>query len=179
MRKEKFDLQRQADRATPKDGRHSTMGYLLILFAAAFVLLLLAFFMQHRDNQLTLSELSSSITAFDSIDQLLENNESLSAQVDTLENQVSDLEGQLAAQEHQQAEALALLGETQASQLEAMDWFWRIQREVSRGYYNTARTLIEDFQATALEDDLPQVSPADPDGPSPAAQYQEILDLLY
>ena len=44
---EKENLQRQADRAK-SHGRRSALTYLAILFAAAFILLLLAFFMQQR-----------------------------------------------------------------------------------------------------------------------------------
>ena len=67
----------------------------------------------------------------------------------------------------------------QAHAAEAMDWFWRIQRELSRGRYGSARSLVEAFQATGLEDCLPTDHPADPEGPSPAEQYQEILAVLY
>lgn len=75
--------------------------------------------------------------------------------------------------------ALQSAAEDQAHAAEAMDWFWRIQRELSRGRYGSARSLVEAFQATGLEDCLPTDHPADPEGPSPAEQYQEILAVLY
>ena len=60
-----------------------------------------------------------------------------------------------------------------------MDWFWRIQRQFSRGYTNAARELAEAFEASGLVDDLPDTATAEPDGPSPAQQYQELYDLLF
>jgi len=95
-----------------------------------------------------------------------------------LEEQVAHLEGQVSALQNETA-ALQSTAEDQAHAAEAMDWFWRIQRELSRGRYGSARSLAEAFQATGLEDCLPTDHPADPEGPSPAEQYQEILAVLY
>lgn len=48
MSAETQSLQRQADRTRP--GMSSVLGYVVVLFAVAFVLLLLAFFMQERSG---------------------------------------------------------------------------------------------------------------------------------
>ena len=139
-------LQHAAEHERPHK-RLSVMNYLTILFAAAFLLLLLSYLMQQRTNSETIEGLKQSVSAMQSIDSLQKEKEGLESQV--------------------------------AHAAEAMDWFWRIQRELSRGRYGSARSLVEAFQATGLEDCLPTDHPADPEGPSPAEQYQEILAVLY
>ena len=158
-------LQHAAEHERPHK-RLSVMNYLTILFAAAFLLLLLSYLMQQRTNSETIEGLKQSVSAMQSIDSLQKEKEGLESQVALLEEQVAHLEGQVSA-------------EDQAHAAEAMDWFWRIQRELSRGRYGSARSLVEAFQATGLEDCLPTDHPADPEGPSPAEQYQEILAVLY
>ena len=153
-------------------------SYLTILFAAAFLLLLLSYLMQQRTNSETIEGLKQSVSAMQSIDSLQKEKEGLESQVALLEEQVAHLEGQVSALQNETA-ALQSAAEEQAHAAEAMDWFWRIQRELSRGRYGSARSLVEAFQATGLEDCLPTDHPADPEGPSPAEQYQEILAVLY
>ena len=153
-------LQHAAEHERPHK-RLSVMNYLTILFAAAFLLLLLSYLMQQRTNSETIEGLKQSVSA-----------------MALLEEQVAHLEGQVSALQNETA-ALQSAAEEQAHAAEAMDWFWRIQRELSRGRYGSARSLVEAFQATGLEDCLPTDHPADPEGPSPAEQYQEILAVLY
>ena len=163
-------LQHAAEHERPHK-RLSVMNYLTILFAAAFLLLLLSYLMQQRTNSETIEGLKQSVSAMQSIDSLQKEKEGLESQVALLEEQVSALQNETAA--------LQSTAEDQAHAAEAMDWFWRIQRELSRGRYGSARSLVEAFQATGLEDCLPTDHPADPEGPSPAEQYQEILAVLY
>ena len=185
-------LQHAAEHERPHK-RLSVMNYLTILFAAAFLLLLLSYLMQQRTNSETIEGLKQSVSAMQSIDSLQKEKEGLESQVALLEEQVAHLEGQVSALQNETA-ALQSTAEDQAHAAEAMDWFWRIQRELSRGRYGSARSLVEAFQATGLwgrappdhpgcftglEDCLPTDHPADPEGPSPAEQYQEILAVLY
>lgn len=157
-----------------RHSRRSVFQYLAILFAAAFLLLLLTYVMQQRVER-----------AQDQIDDLQESSnsalqtlENIIAQRDQLkeENEALDEELQQAWQDIQQAQAQA---EEQERALQAMDWFWRIQRQFSRGYTNAARELAEAFEASGLVEDLPDTAYAEPDGPSPAQQYQELHDLLF
>lgn len=174
---ERHHLQHEAEHEQPHK-RMTVMGYLAVLFAAAFFLLLLSYFMQQRANTETIEGLKQSVSAVQSIDNLKREKQALELQRDELEAQVAQLETQL---ETLSSENTALQAQTalQASSVQAMDWFWRIQRELSRGRYYAARTLVEDFQAAGLEAALPADHPADPEGPSPAKQYQDILDVLY
>lgn len=157
-----------------RHSRRSVFQYLAILFAAAFLLLLLTYVMQQRVER-----------AQDQIDDLQESSnsalqtlENIIAQRDQLkeENEALDEELQQAWQDIQQAQTQA---EEQERALQAMDWFWRIQRQFSRGYTNAARELAEAFEASGLAEDLPDTAYAEPDGPSPAQQYQELHDLLF
>ena len=79
-------LQHEAEHAKPHK-KVSVMGYLTILFAAAFLLLLLSYFMQQRANEQAISGLqATSNNAFDSINNLI-------AEKDRLTGEVEDLEG--------------------------------------------------------------------------------------
>ena len=181
---EKENLQRQADRAK-SHGRRSALTYLAILFAAAFILLLLAFFMQQRNNRQALDQLSDSMTAFDSIEQLIEDNETLRAQVQELEEQTAELEEQL-AQAQTELDSLntltANLTLMQERLTQAMDLFWQINEAYVRGRYALCRELIEQMEDTshgsALKESLPTESTTDTDRFSPADRYQEIYDAV-
>lgn len=176
-RNERSRLQHAAEHTRPHR-RVPLLTYLVVLFAAAFLLLLLSYFMQQRANQSTIDGLTtSSNSALQSLNNIIDQRDSLQEQVAALTEQIQQLE-----RESQQLRFdLAQADQNQAnqgSQLEAMDWFWRIQRETSRGQYNSARRLVEAFEATGLPASLPTTHPADAEGRSPAEQYQAILDLL-
>ena len=69
--------------------------YLAILFAAAFLLLLLAYFMQLRTSEETLGSLKESITSMESLDDLVKENQKLREEIDLLEDTCEALEGEL------------------------------------------------------------------------------------
>lgn len=158
--------------------QNPVMRYLAILFAAAFLLMLLSFLMQRRASNETIENLKQSVSAMQSVNTLQEEKTALETQTDALENQVAALEEQIDDLTNQNMQLKNDIT-TNMHSATAMDWFWRIQREVSRGRYNSARKLVEEFQTSGLESSLPTDHPADPDGPSPAEQYQKILELLY
>lgn len=178
-------LQHEAEHARPHK-KVSVMGYLTILFAAAFLLLLLSYFMQQRANEQAISGLeATSNNAFDSINNLIAEKDRLTEQVEDLKGQVEDLQEELADTQGQLTGAQSDADTAQAAQadarkaLEAMDWFWRIQRQFSRGYYTDASNMIEEFEAAGLPQYLPQEALTGREGdPSPAQQYQEIRDAL-
>lgn len=59
--------------------------YLLILFAAAFLMLLLAYFIQERNTEAQIGDLRDSLEAFQSISALTAENQELREQLDELE----------------------------------------------------------------------------------------------
>ena len=86
-----------------------------------------------------------------------------------------------ALHEQLQDSRVELAEEKESSQqaLTAMDWFWRIQRQFSRGYYTDAANMMAEFEAAGLPQYLPQEALTGREGdPSPAQQYQEIKEAL-
>ena len=167
-------LQHEAEHAKPGK-KNAVLLYLVILFAAAFLLLLLSYFMQQRTNQERYDDLQqTSNSAVQTLDNMLQENEDLKNQVSELEAANEALHGQL------QDSRVELAEEQESSQqaLTAMDWFWRIQRQYSRGYHTKARELIAAFEATGLHQYLPPEPRPGPEGPPPLQQYRDILDLL-
>lgn len=157
----------------------SVLGYLLVLFAVAFLLLLLAYFQQQRANAEATDALKQSVSAVDTIEKMIAENEQLREQVEQLEAEATTLD-----QENQSLKTLtgnltAQLEKTQA----AMDYFWQVDEAYVRGRYGLCRDLIQEMedvtQGTALKDYLPTESVTDTDRFSPAQRYQEIYDSLY
>ena len=157
----------------------SVLGYLLVLFAVAFLLLLLAYFQQQRANAEATDALKQSVSAVDTIEKMIAENEQLREQVEQLEAETTTL-----GQENQSLKTLtdsltARLEKTQT----AMDYFWQVDEAYVRGRYGLCRDLIQEMedvtQGTALKDYLPTESTTDTDRFSPAQRYQEIYDSLY
>lgn len=170
-------LQHEAEHSKPHK-KVSVLSYLTILFAAAFLLLLLSYFMQQRTNEQAISGLKdTSNSALQSIDNLIEEKDALAQQVNDLQNQLSEQKG-LTAQKNTDASLLQEKVNAAQAQLQAMDWFWRIQRAFSRENYGDCRDLIAAFTASGLVPSLPDTALSGYDGPSPFQQYQEIVNLL-
>ena len=95
MSEEKQNLQRQADRSKPRSG-HSVLIYLVILFAAAFILLLLSYLMQQRTNQTAMDNLQeTSTSAVQSLQNLIAERDQLKEETTALKEQITALENQL------------------------------------------------------------------------------------
>ena len=77
------------DQPTQAKRQRALLLYLGVLFFAAFVLVLLSFFSQLRDNRTTISELAqTSTSALSNAQRLQEDNTALHAQVDELQAQI-------------------------------------------------------------------------------------------
>ena len=159
-------------RGQQRRSQRSVFQYITVLFAAAFLLLLMTYMMQQRLNKAEIDDLQQSSNS------TLQTLENIIAERDQLRQENQELSDQL-EDAVQAAENSAATAKEQARALEAMDWFWRIQRQFSRGYTSAARELAEQFEASGLVDALPDVSYAEPDGPSPKQQYAELYDLLF
>lgn len=162
-------LQHAAEHERPR-GKTHVMSYLVILFAAAFLLLLLSYLMQQRSNQETIDGLKTSVSTMQSVEDLIEDNQLLHNQVSEMEAQINTLT--------QSRQALEAQVQDQDQALTAMDWLWRIQRAYSKGSKKDARELVDQFEATGLSHALPQTALSGVDGPSPAEQYNALLDAL-
>ena len=163
--------------ATREKRQRSVVHYIAILFAAAFLLMLMAYLMDQRQNQAmndlnqSLTGLQDSITDQSSLQDIYEDNMQLIQQVGQLEEQVKQLE------EDKQSLTSQLSDQEKASQ--AMDWFWQIDEAYVLGRYSLCRELIQEIQDAGLVDYLPKESITDNGRFSPAGRYQEIYEALY
>lgn len=102
-----------------KNSKHaSVVTYLVILFAAAFLLLTLSYFMQQRTND-AISGLQEKVSSFQSI---YEKNQALEAelsesneQIDSLTQQLSDAQVQLTSKDQELQDTKTALQEAQAA----------------------------------------------------------------
>lgn len=158
----------------------SVMVYLVVLFAAAFLLMAWSYFIQQRSNQEAISDLEeSSNSAVQRLENVLQENEDLKARVAELEEQLSEAQEQLDALPDVISQQEYLLEQT----CQAMDYFWQINEAYVRGRYGLCRELIQAMEdvsdgKTALKEYLPTQSTTDTDRFSPADRYQEIYDAL-
>lgn len=159
-------------RKQQRRSQRSVFQYITVLFAAAFLLLLLTYVMQQRLNKAEIDDLQqTSNSTLQTLENIIAERDQLRQQTQELSDQLDDVM-QAAKDSNEKVEELE-------RSLQAMDWFWRIQRQFSRGYTNAARELAEQFDASGLVDALPSTSYAEPDGPSPKQQYEELHDLLF
>lgn len=152
----------------PREGKKPVIIYILVLFAAAFLLMALSFFMHQRSNEEVMGRLQSSVSAM----QELQNSQETIAQLQ------KDLE---AAQEAAKTFELALDGATDVSAhteqrlertQEAMEWFWQLDESFLRGDLEMCREIcekLEDGAETPLTEYLT---------PLAAERYREIAASL-
>ena len=177
QQRERPNLQHQAEHARPR--RSNLGGYLIVLFAVAFLLLLLAYFQQQRlSDQAATDALKQSSSAVQSIQNLMdesaklrEENEALKAQIDGLRDSMDSMtemyETESAARSQQDA-AVA-----------AMDYFWQIDEAYVRQKYTLCKQLIQEMKALGYEGALPTTKATDNDRFCPLDRYMEIYNALY
>ena len=181
MSEERQNLQRQADRAKA-GSKHSVLTYMTIMFVAAFVLLLLAYFMQHRSNEEAIDGLKDSMTAMQTAQQVYEENSALKDQVNQLEEQIQSMQNEIAGLERSNSllqgenESLVYASESTA---QAMDWFWQINEAFVRGRNSLALELIEQINTAGLVEYLPKESITNNGRFSPYERYLEIYNTLH
>lgn len=172
------ELQHQAEHTRPRRRSSSVLIYLMAMFAVAFLLLLLAYFQQQRSSaEANDDAMKQSASAFQSIQNLLTENEALRQETGKLEAQVDSLTQEKNALE-QSLQDWADQADAAGRQLAAMDYFWRIQRLYSRGSRSAALNLAKEFEATNLPQELPRTNYSNVEGTSPYDQYQSLLDAL-
>ena len=135
-KQERGRLQHAAEHERPNK-RNSVLFYLVILFAAAFVLLLMSFLMQQRANQAALDDLQqTSDSTVQSLENMLQENESL-------KEQNAELQAQVDALEEQVNSAQTDTGETDAlqRQLDALTYLNQIRALYNEGRYADARDV--------------------------------------
>ena len=194
-------LDRHVSRETsphPPNGKRSSFYvYLAVLFGAAFLMLLLAYFVQRRNNETAISALRSTMDL--SREELMEEIQGLEEEKLGLEGQITQLEEQLKQEQESSQEFQTLYdgARSSASHLEyclckrseAIELFWQLDRAYSQGHSQRCRELIELLEAPEadpLKNYLPDTADRDSydnsgymaDWPSPAERYREIYDKL-
>lgn len=178
-------LQHEAEHTRPRK-HFSAVAYLAILFGTAFLLLLMSYFMQLRQNEEAASDaLKQSASAAETLRLIQEENTSLRARAEELEAQVGSLELELEDLKAQNTEldsarrAQDLNLEAMQRQADAMQWFWQIDDYYTRGYRTVARQLIKQFEELGLRESLPAENTTPTNRFSPARRYQELRDALF
>ena len=76
----------------PQKRQQSVIIYLIILFAAAFLLLLMAYFMQQRNNNAIIGNLKDSLTSFQTMEELREENLALQERLQDAQEEATGLQ---------------------------------------------------------------------------------------
>ena len=139
QRKPRDNFQHDAEHERPSKHSPSVVLYLMILFAAAFLLLLMSFLMQNRSNREAMDHLEeTSNSAMESLENRLKENEELKAQVAELEEENQALSAQLQegdAQARQEQEALTAV-------LQALSDLNTLRGLYNQGRYSDARDFL-------------------------------------
>lgn len=153
-----------------RETKPNVMGYLVILFTVAFLLMFLSYFMQRRTDQETIDSLKVSVSSMQSVQDMIADNLELRSENDELDALTTSLT----------TENTSLQAEVnhQSQQLVALDWLWRIQRGFGRGEYSVTRGMVDHFEAEGLFHYLPTESLSDENGLSPLEQYNSLLSAL-
>lgn len=184
------------NRGQQRRRQRSVFQYITILFAAALVLLFYTFMMERRqyeqrqeENQANISDLQQeSVSAVQRLQGMMEENETLKAQVAQLEHQLAEEKASradLEARWNELAEEKSSLEETFDWTVRAMDLFWQIDEAYTRGRTMLCRELIAQMEnpetepaAGLLRDYLPTENTSGTGRFSPYDRYQEIREKV-
>ena len=134
-------LQHEAEHVKPAK-KFSVMSYLAILFGAAFLLLLMTYFMQQRTSSEALgNQQNIAVNAMKSIEELRDDNETLQQQVNDLNTKVISIESALDAAKASAKESQDTLAELQI-QYDALNYLNQIRSLYNQRKYTAARELI-------------------------------------
>lgn len=173
----------------PRKDKSPVIVYILILFAAAFVLMLFSSLVSQHRNTEALGVLQNSVGTMQEIQQLqeqiIELQEELDETKDALDKAEQALEDAETAELVQLQAALAeacALSDRQTKDLcntqWAMDLFWQIDEAYVLGRSDRCRELIQKLEAEVLAPYLPSVSTTNNGRFSPYDRYAEICEAL-
>lgn len=160
-------------RAKRAQKKNPVFLYLVILFAVAFLLLLMSFFSQQRDHdalEKMNAELSASMgTQEQTIADLQKANEELTLKLEEANKAASTAEsaGQKAKTEVERAQKTAL----------AVEYLAQMERACRTSYLEGYR-IAKEMESKGLREYLPTTSTAS-GCPSPARVYQELCNTLF
>lgn len=168
-------LQHAAEHEKPGKSNH-VMNYLVILFAAAFLLMLLSYFMQQRTNQEAMEGLKQSVSTMSSWTEVVAQNEALEEQVADLERQLADAQAALTETQQQAGDLQGKLADSRET-IYAMDKLLELQQLYDAKQYKAARALLETFDGSYLPEE-PLGNAEDGELLSPAQRYANVKEAL-
>lgn len=157
--------------------RSSVFQYIAILFMAAFVLLLITFLMERRQSQQQIDDLKQSVSAYQTLQGLIDENNQLKEDAGKLDDQLRELDDQLEELNAQLTELDALV-QGEEKTIQAMHWFWQINEASARGRTALCRELITAMEEAKLQEYLPKENITGTDRFSPYERYEEIRGLV-
>lgn len=190
-REEAAHLQYETEHTQPPKSR-SVVVYMAVLIGAAFLLLLLAYFMQVRTAS-TVEGLHQSVNSFQTIDQLVEDNRLLQEEVAQLKEEKAALEDKLAESEQKATDMFLSTNSLNRGLREARENAQalaaanRLRVLYNAGKYKEAIALLKDFPSDfdgfGLEEVLARFSEQELTDEErevydPLAAYQRIAKLL-
>ena len=153
-----------------KTGQKRVYGYIYLLFAVSFALLLWAFFMNQRSTDQVLSELRGSTSALQST---LDRNVALEQRVDELETEMDALRAEAELQKQEaSAREQALTEERQRAAARGL--LWQLEYQYAQGEYDLCRDTAGQLRliAYALGTEGSETEPSELD------RYDEIVAAL-
>ena len=170
--------------SSPTQSPASATRYLVILFIAAFALLLITFAMERRQHQVLqeqsqeqIQDLQQNISAVQSLQNLYDENAALKEQLHQMELNMAELSDTIIGKEAELS-VVNQQSEKQEKALQAMDWFWQIDEAYVRGRYTVCKQLIDQMAQLGLDSYLPSESTTNTDRFSPAHRLEEIREKL-
>lgn len=163
-----------------REKRMSVYGYLVILFAAAFLLLLFAYLMQQRNSEEimgNLNELRESMSSVHSVNELLEENRTLREENETLQSQLDELETQLEAAK---AEYATLEGsyEERTMQVSVLEILYTAEIKIGEEDYAGAAAALTALNTDSLEKEIARYDAQTAQSPFLRERYEAIAGVL-
>lgn len=172
-------LQHEAEH-TKANKKSPVMTYLVILFAAAFLLLLLSYFMQQRVNQEKYDNLQqTSNSAVQTLENLIAERDDLKEQNEALNKQLEEVQAQLSQADKAREQAENAYADA-AHQANCLSQLNQIRALYNQGRYREARERLASY--TGLEGELEKISAAMTEEDraiyDPLAAYRNLADWL-
>ena len=170
--------------SSPAEKPASATRYLVILFLAAFCLLLVTLAMERRQHQVLqeqsqeqIHDLQQNISAVQSLQNLYDENAALKEKLHQMELDLQELNNDLLDTEANLFASNRTV-DTLDKAVAAMDWFWQIDEAYVRGRYTVCKQLIDQMTELGLDSYLPLESTTNTDRFSPAHRLEEIREKL-
>ena len=172
-------LQHEAEH-TKANKKSPVMTYLVILFAAAFLLLLLSYFMQQRVNQEKYDNLQqTSNSAVQTLENLIAERDDLKEQNEALNKQLEEVQAQLSQADKAREQAENAYADA-AHQANCLSQLNQIRALYNQGRYREVRERLASY--TGLEEELEKISAAMTEEDraiyDPLAAYRNLADWL-